>query len=139
MGYSPVMWGRQAWHFIHFVALSYPHKPTEEDKTKYKIFLDSLGNTLPCQICAAHFKENMMKHPPKMDSNEEFFNWTVDIHNLVNKANGKKQISFQKALEETQKNSKQNPQFGDIAKSILLSASLISLLVLFSYAVTKKK
>ena len=35
MGFSPLIWGRQAWHFIHMVALTYPNNPTEADKKNY--------------------------------------------------------------------------------------------------------
>ena len=35
MGVSPKHWGREGWKFIHWVALTYPHKPTDKDKKNY--------------------------------------------------------------------------------------------------------
>ena len=35
MGVSPKHWGREGWKFIHWVALTYPSKPTEKDKKNY--------------------------------------------------------------------------------------------------------
>jgi hypothetical protein len=29
MGISPKVWGKEGWHFIHYVALNYPDKPTQ--------------------------------------------------------------------------------------------------------------
>jgi FAD-linked sulfhydryl oxidase len=104
MGISPNYWGRQGWHFIHYVALNYPIKPTNEDKENYMKFLESLEHILPCPSCAYHFKVNMDKHPPNLNDKMSFFNWTVDMHNFVNKDNGKKVIKYDEALSEVTKN-----------------------------------
>jgi hypothetical protein len=118
MGISPKMWGKEGWHFIHYVALNYPATPTEEDKKIYRQFLDSIEHILPCPICGFHFKQNMDKHPPKLDSRLEFFNWTVDMHNFVNVANGKKKLNYHDALEELTK----DPAY--LKKAVMLSAGL---------------
>jgi hypothetical protein len=97
-------WGSQAWHFIHVVALSYPDKPSNEDKENYKKFFDSLKYALPCPICREGYKENIKKIPIRLDSKRELFNWTVDIHNEVNKKNDKRVLSYEEAYEETLKN-----------------------------------
>jgi hypothetical protein len=106
MGYSPQLWGKQGWHFIHYVALNYPINPTPEDKKKYLDFLNNLHQVLPCPFCGMHFKENMEKHPPRLDNREEFFNWTVDMHNFVNELNGKKKLTYAQAFKHTQRNGK---------------------------------
>jgi FAD-linked sulfhydryl oxidase len=131
MGISPLMWGKQGWHFIHYVALNYPDKPTEEDKKVYLDFLNNLENILPCPICGHHFKENMENHPPKMNSKMEFFNWTVDMHNFVNESNGKKKVSYEKALDELTK----NPNY--IRNGLALSIGLLALVLLSSKIVAR--
>ena len=108
MGIKPTYWGRQAWHFIHMVALSYPETPTETDKEKYLSFLLILEYVLPCPICGFHFMENMKKIKPRLESRNEFFNWTVDMHNEVNKLNGKSTLSYDEALSEVKKNGETN-------------------------------
>jgi len=108
MGIKPTYWGRQAWHFIHMVALSYPETPTETDKEKYLSFLQILEYVLPCPICGFHFNENMKKNPPRLESRQEFFNWTVDMHNEVNKSNGKSTLNYDEAFTEVQKNGQIN-------------------------------
>jgi hypothetical protein len=142
MGYSPEIWGRQAWHFIHMVALSYPEKPSVEDRKNFMRFFNSLPYTLPCPICGEHFKENMKTVPPRMGSRKELFEWTVDMHNEVNKRNKKKILSYNQAIDELQKNSKKNLASWsdrDLAKALLTSAFLSSLLVFFSYTIAKKR
>ncbi len=141
MGYSPQMWGRQAWHFIHMVALSYPENPTKEDKKNYLKFFKSLEKTLPCPICSEHFRENMEKMPINLDNREGLFRWTVDVHNEVNKKNKKTIISYDKAIEEINKNAfpKIKEDEKVYQKALLLSASVSSLIVLFAYNLAKKR
>jgi len=50
MGVSPKHWGKEAWKFIHWVALTYPNKPNEKDKKNYLKFFESLQDVLPCPI-----------------------------------------------------------------------------------------
>ena len=85
MGFSPLQWGRQGWHFIHAVALGYSNTPTEEEKKAASDFINSLTIILPCIHCATNFKEKIEKYPPRLDNSKDFFEWTVDIHNEVNK------------------------------------------------------
>jgi len=47
MGVSPKHWGREGWKFIHWVALTYPNKPTDKDKKNYLQFFESLQDVLP--------------------------------------------------------------------------------------------
>ena len=136
MGISPKRWGREGWKFIHYVALTYPSKPTEQDKAKYLKFFESLQDVLPCEICAAHFRQNMKEYPIKMGSNRELFNWTVDIHNIVNKQNGKKILTYDEAFDELFKDDKEiNP---DILKGIAFSSVVITIITLLSKQYAKK-
>jgi hypothetical protein len=100
MGINAIQWGKEGWHFIHTIALTYPFNPTENDKKNYLQFLKSLENVLPCNICAKHFKKNMIKIPPRLDSTIEFFNWSVDMHNEVNIMNNKPILTYEEAYNE---------------------------------------
>jgi hypothetical protein len=53
MAITPEIWGPHGWKFMHYVALAYPAKPTEEDKKNYKIFFESIQNILPCGMNTA--------------------------------------------------------------------------------------
>lgn len=136
MGISPKRWGKEGWKFIHYVALTYPSKPTEKDKAKYLKFFESLQDVLPCEICASHFREHMKQHPIKLETNRELFNWTVDIHNIVNTQNGKKILTYDEAFDELFKDDKEiNP---DILKGIAFSSVVITIITLLSKQYAKK-
>ena len=100
MGYSPKIWGPEAWHFIHFVALNYPVDPTEIDKKRYSRFFYSLQHTLPCEGCSYNFSEKIKNTPPRLESRKSLFEWTVDMHNEVNISHGKPKVSYDDALKK---------------------------------------
>lgn len=130
MGYSPLMWGKEAWQFIHFVAMSYPDAPTEIDKKNYLDFFSSLQYVLPCPTCAYNFKKKMEVHPPNLTNRKALFNWTVDVHNSVNEENGKDILTYEEAEYELF-SQKFVIKYTPIAKSIIFSGvSIICLLFL---------
>jgi hypothetical protein len=131
---SPKIWGRQAWHFIHCVALSYPVNPTEKDKEKYLAFFKSL--VLPCPACLDHFKQNMEKTRPNLESKQTLFNWTVDIHNSINAEHNKQIFSYDEAAAEIEANVNK-----DIRTTIGIAASvsITAMLIVASYWLAKKK
>lgn len=137
MGVSPKHWGKEGWRFIHWVALTYPNKPTDKDKEKYLKFFESLQDVLPCGICAEHFTKNMKTHPIRMGSNRELFDWTVDMHNIVNKQNGKKTLTYDQAFTEITKQNK--PISDDLLKGIAFSSALITIITLLSKKYVNKK
>jgi hypothetical protein len=139
MGFSPDTWGRQAWHFIHMVALSYPPKEVLNDdiKEKYYKFFESLGYTLPCPYCSQHFREKFEKTPPPLESREELFRWTVDIHNSVNRDNGKREISYEEAKSQIRKNA-ENKSSDYMVTGVAVSVSIITMICLFGYSMKKR-
>jgi hypothetical protein len=138
MGLAPEIWGRAGWRLIHAVALAYPVKPTEKEKKVYASFLQSLGDVLPCPFCGHHFKENMLKHPPNLDSKEHFFKWTVDMHNFVNVSNNKPEISYEEAIANFNNESEQTKLFDiDFVKGILASVVISGLILTLAYKLSR--
>jgi hypothetical protein len=142
MGLSPLLWGREAWHFIHLVALTYPDKPTQEDVKEYHQFFESLGSVLPCEFCAHHYREKIKVNPPKLGSQMELFQWTVDIHNSVNKDNKKKIFTYEQAFNEINKKLEgkgKKPEYSNyLVSGVALSVSVITMITLFAYSIRKK-
>jgi hypothetical protein len=141
MGLSPSLWGREAWHFIHLVALTYPDKPTPDDVKEYHQFFESLGTVLPCPYCAKHYKEKMKDNPIRLGSQTELFQWTVDIHNSVNKDNKKKTLSYEQAFQEITKKleGKKPKEYSNyLVSGVALSVSMITMITLFAYSIRKK-
>lgn len=97
--FGQIHWGTHAWAFIESIALTYPVNPTLQDKSDYKDFFISLQNVLPCPRCRNHYKENLKKHPinKALTSREDLIRWVIDVHNEVNKSNGKRVLSYEEA------------------------------------------
>lgn len=111
MGLGPDVWGPHGWKFIHFVALGYPKNPTQEDKENYKTFFKALPNVLPCSVCKVHFDQNVINNPLTDDILQDrikLLNWTIDLHNEVNKINNKKIINYNEGLNLLMNNFKES-------------------------------
>ena len=87
MNFPPEVWGPFFWHTIHIVALGYPKDPTYSDKKAAKEFFESLQHLIPCSICKNHYVQHIQNKPitPSLDTREHLIQWTIDIHNEVNK------------------------------------------------------
>jgi hypothetical protein len=94
----PKIWGPHGWKFMHFVALGYPDTPTDQDKSSYQRFFESLQDVLPCQSCANHYQETLRKYPIDLSNRESLLQWTFTIHNEVNRKTGKPLLSHEDAL-----------------------------------------
>jgi len=91
---TPKTWGKYFWYTIHLTALGYSEKPTFEDKIAYKSFYESIGKVLPCKKCTINFARHfadMPIDPYLIHGKRKLFDWTVYLHNTVNKELGKPQ------------------------------------------------
>jgi hypothetical protein len=117
MPIGPDKWGVHGWKFIHHIALGYPNTPTENDKNNYKSFFSLIGNVLPCHICSDHYNQNLLIHPLNdevLSNKTNLINWTIDMHNEVNKKNGTKIYSYDEALELIKNNYQNNESYENI-------------------------
>lgn len=131
---SPKLWGPSGWKFIHYTALGYPDNPTEKDKENYKLFFNNLENTLPCLKCSINFGKNIKELPidNSLNSRNDLFKWTVNIHNMVNNELGKNNLSYEEALNKYEnKGSVYN------IKNICMCISTILLILLLIYLFKK--
>lgn len=98
---DPTVWGPHMWNTLHYVALGYPDNPSIIDKNQYADFFMSLHKVIPCITCAKHYQEMVqsLSVVPFLESQSSLFEWTVKIHNLVNKRLGKPEVTVEKALE----------------------------------------
>lgn len=101
MSTGPDTWGPHGWKFIHFIALGYPDNPSEEDKNKYKKFFNLFGDMIPCFICADHYKRNLslINIDSYLNSKKDLINWTILMHNEVNRKNGKKLYTYEDGIK----------------------------------------
>ncbi len=99
---QPEIWGPDAWSFLHTITLEYPDVPTNADKNNMKNFFISLENVLPCIKCKMNFGKHLISHPLNnnvLSSKTKLVKWLIDIHNEVNKMNGKQIMSYEDALK----------------------------------------
>lgn len=112
MKIGPDVWGPHGWKFIHMIALAYPLTPTAEQKLHYREFFTVLQYILPCSICAnnyaKHFTEDLPFNDEVLANRDNLVKWTIDVHNLVNKENGKKPIPYEEALQLIYNNFEEN-------------------------------
>ena len=102
---DPRQWGGCCWSFLEHVALSYPMKPTENQKKNMHKFITSLADVLPCAQCANHLKSYLEKNPPSMNSSHALCKWIHTFHNEVNARLEKEEVSF---LDFLQRGARQN-------------------------------
>ncbi len=89
---SPTIWGPHLWKFMHYLTLSYPENPTEEDKDNLYNFFLTIQTVLPCEKCRYNFKSHLEKTPLTeeiLSDNVKVIKWLFDIHNEVNKSTNK--------------------------------------------------
>lgn len=94
-----ITWGKHAWYFIHSSAINFDN--IQNNKHKYLMFYRVFTQLIPCPICKKHFINNINKNEYLLESNinkEKIFNWTIDLHNEVNKMNSKQIVSYEEAV-----------------------------------------
>jgi len=89
-------WQPITWILFHTVAIDY----NELYKDHYINFFESFKTIIPCKICRNHYNENINKNLMDISNNinkDRIFNWTIDLHNNVNKMNNKKLWTYDEA------------------------------------------
>jgi hypothetical protein len=96
-------WQPLTWILFHTIALNY----NDNYKNEYYNFFDTFKTIIPCKICRDHYIGNISKEDMNFDNNiniDKIFNWTVDLHNIVNKMNHKKVWSYEEARKNYENN-----------------------------------
>ena len=95
---NPSVWGSRAWRKFHSKALYYVDNPTPQNSHEVKIFYErDFFNDIQCDTCRSSYGQFIRQHPIRLSSRMDLFNWTIDIHNMVNKKLGKKQLTYNEA------------------------------------------
>ena len=93
---DPKIWGPYFWFTLHTITLSYPDKPSYENKRHYNDFFIGIQNVIPCPKCREHYKSHLSNYPisTALDSKEHLVTWLFNMHNIVNESLGKKKMEF---------------------------------------------
>lgn len=92
-------WGPDVWAGINAIVRFYPENPTDSDKIEYRKFLESFKTVLPCDLCKGHYTEYLAKVSWDSILLNRFtlVKFVIDLHNDVNKRNGKPVLEYQEA------------------------------------------
>ena len=140
----PKVWGPPTWIFLHSVTFNYPDNPTDIDKEIHRSFFHSLENILPCQKCRNHYKKNIQNYPIKLNSRKELIQWLIDVHNMINKENGKPILSYDDVINEYKELYGGNIRSTDYSRKIFKKKDKLILVFIFLffllliYATSKK-
>lgn len=137
----PKIWGPYTWKFIHATTLDYPENPSKEDMENYKNFYTQLQYVLPCGKCRNNLRDHLKSFPltdEALANRSNLFNWSVDLHNIVNYHTGKPMISYDKAksLVEKYTTVKKNNMTWYIVGIIFL---LIILVLVYYYMIRDRR
>jgi hypothetical protein len=94
--------GKGIWFVIHTLALN---ATTDIQKESFILTMNVLCDNFGCDTCKSHFRKFIDNYPLKSywditykAEDIGFFKWSWELHNIVNKALKKHQISFDEAL-----------------------------------------
>jgi hypothetical protein len=84
------IWGAPTWDSGHAITFGYPIKPTFEQKLKYRIYFETLGDVLPCVYCRDSYKKFITEDDTKLTdevlkNRENLTKWFYLLHEKVNK------------------------------------------------------
>ncbi len=81
--------GRSTWTYLHTMAQHYPETAPADLASKTRDFLATFSLLYPCEPCALHMQQYIQRHPPTTNSRIELSYWLCQLHNEVNKSQGK--------------------------------------------------
>lgn len=92
-GITPKIWGPHAWVFLHSMTFNYPIEPTDDEKNNYRVYFETLADTLPCEECRSSYSKFIKKGETILDDNalknrSSLTKWLYYIHEAVNKKLG---------------------------------------------------
>ena len=140
---DPEIFGPVLWKSIHIIALGYPENPSELDKTMYLTYFRDLWKIIPCFKCSMNYKRHWDELPiaPYIISKEKLFEWTVLLHNIVNKELGKSEISLSDAMKiyAERINYKKTNNSNLAANTIGIYSIVVLLIIIILFIIFRKK
>jgi hypothetical protein len=100
---EPSVWGSAFWFSLHNGASKYPINASPIFAEKMKGFILGMPYILPCENCSEHARSYINKRFHQIDEitsgREKLFTFFVNMHNVVNKRYGKKEITVEDAYK----------------------------------------
>ncbi len=93
--------GPSQWMSLHNVARTL----TPEKMQTFKQFVQAMAALLPCGVCSSHFRK-LVSETLQASTPAEALQWTIDVHNAVNKRLGKPVLTNAQAIRAIRQGSK---------------------------------
>jgi hypothetical protein len=97
-------------------------------------FFVSIEQILPCEKCKNNYKKHLLKYPLSdkiLRSKKNLVMWLINIHNEVNKQNGKKIYTYEEVYKIYMQENEGKYNILLIANIVLLVMLIIILVILF--------
>jgi hypothetical protein len=88
-------WTDPTWQVLHVYGLVQRHRPITP---QFERLLQAFAENLPCPKCSPHMQAFLQQFPP-VESGLNPFQYTVALHNDVNRRLGKCLLSYEDALD----------------------------------------
>lgn len=92
--------GPLLWAELHGFAASQPELIGAEGAEAIRAWLKAFSKRLPCGDCRGHFEQILAGYPPLLSSRDEFFAWTVEVHNRINARLGHAEFPLQRGRRQ---------------------------------------
>ncbi len=96
---DPAVWGPRYWFVLHTIALTYPEYPTDVTKKKYYDLIQNLPLFMPQSQSGGGLAAFLDRYPPTpyLDSRDSFQRWVHFLHNKINSALGRAEVTREEA------------------------------------------
>lgn len=93
-------WHHDAWNRFHDYAVKYPRVPDARDKrSASRYYHRQFPQYVKCPKCRNDYMNMIREQPVRTNSRRELFDWTVDIHNNVNRKLHKPHVGYDRAAQ----------------------------------------
>ena len=97
---SPAVFGPHIWAYLHTSTIHLPENLNQAVATHAINTILAIPVMVPCDSCSMHSGNFISENKNRilsLKTGSEFFNFTVDFHNFVNKRLGKRTVSYEEA------------------------------------------
>lgn len=104
--FNPNVWGPKAWFFLDTIVLSYPIKPSDQDKQNYTNFFYDISAMLPCEGCRNNYTNHfnsLILTDKVLETRDNLIDWWLKIHNMARATMNKNNITYDEFIRFYQK------------------------------------
>ena len=134
---NPEFWGPYFWKSLHLLIIGLPDELTSDHRQAITDYFNSLLYLLPCKACRQHYALYFEESPVNVSTKKALWQWSVNLHNYVNKSNKKKEYTYDEALVMTLKNTRSTNQINYYKWFFYFLSILIIMVCIFKNVIFK--